>query len=166
VPPGHPSWIIAGTSVRMTGFSGGYEGPGLYRSEDSGRTWQIGTAGLTVRSLIPGQIAVPSAGTLLLGFGPHDSVGQMVVMVGTRDFLAVVLSSAGNQTVAHADRSSDDGRSWHAIGTLPGSAFDSHDPHRSVLAAVADPGRVRRGHATGEDCPVADRWAELGLRCL
>ena len=38
VPPGHPSWIIAGTSVSMTGLFGGYEGPGLYRSEDGGRT--------------------------------------------------------------------------------------------------------------------------------
>gem|GEM_PF-2695660 len=169
VPPGHPSWIIAGTSVSMTGFSGGYEGPGLYRSEDGGRTWKIGTAGLTVRSLIPGEIAVSRDGTLLLGYGcprpsyfpcagglarstdggrtwgsvgPHDAVGQSVVTVGTRGFLAVVLSSAGSQTVAHADRSSDDGRTWHSIGTLPGNAFDV----TTLIAPAWQPSLILAGY--------------------
>jgi photosystem II stability/assembly factor-like uncharacterized protein len=71
---------------------------GLARSVDGGRTWQP--------------------------VGPRGWVGQAVVALGTKDFLAAIIAGSGSHVRGQVIRSSDEGRTWHAISVLPGTASD------------------------------------------
>lgn len=103
VPPGHPSWIIAGPDLLM--LAGGAESVsqahGLYRSEDGGHTWSDSTSGLHPRNMLALQLAASPNGPLVLAYTCPP------VAPGSGE------PSACNSGLA---RSTDGGRSWRQTG--------------------------------------------------
>lgn len=144
VPPGHPSWIIAGFATNIGTAGQAY---GLYRSEDGGRTWMDGTRGLAVRHAVPAQLVALADGTLVLAYGcpppsyapcagglarsadggrtwwpvgPRGWAAQGVTAQGAGGLLALIISRAEPRGTGRVVRSSDGGRTWHGVGTTPG----------------------------------------------
>jgi photosystem II stability/assembly factor-like uncharacterized protein len=142
--------LIAGgssiTSSTQRSFS-------LYRSDDAGKTWQTDTVGLPHTPIVADQVATSPRGTLVLAFdcwqavastppicfsglarstdagrswqqvGPRLGYVQGVVALGNGTFVAAAVPFVGQHSTLTLLRSSDDGQTWHVLGSLP-----HHDP--------------------------------------
>lgn len=110
VPPGHPDTIIAASSLAA---SPGWQGLGPYRSDDGGRTWTDGAAGLPrgpvadaaahlPRAPLPVALAAsPRTGTLVLSYiCMHDAAYPSAHPLCPRGLA----------------RSADGGRTWQPAG--------------------------------------------------
>lgn len=171
VPPGHPSWIIAGFATNIPTAGQAY---GLYRSEDGGRTWMDGTRGLAVRHAVPAQLVALADGTLVLAYGcpppsyapcagglarsadggrtwrpvgPRGWAAQGVTAQGAGGLLALIISRAEPRGTGRVVRSSDGGRTWRGVGTTPGGAFDVLPG--TLVALPWEPSLVVAGYGAG-----------------